>query len=120
MFWMRATLVCRSGKWVLEEYAEDLRDIGGDLTAKFDRAQEIEAVITIAHDAKLTPEQLGFSFQFSTPFPPEREGPVRVHSLISWGESQVQVRRALKPEPSQKPWLRALKFGSIAKVMMFQ
>ena len=64
MFWMRATLVCRSGKWVLEEYAEDLRDIGGDLTAKFDRAQEIEAVITIAHDAKLTPEQLGF-FVFS-------------------------------------------------------
>ena len=28
---------------------------------------------------------------------------MRVHSLISWGESQVQVRRALKPEPSQKP-----------------
>ena len=73
MFWMRTTLVCRSGKWVLEEYAEDLRDIGGDLTAKFDRAQEIEAVITVAHDAKLTPEQLGFSFQFSTPFQPERE-----------------------------------------------
>ena len=60
-------MTCRLGTWILEEFAEDLRNIGGDLTKKFDKAHEIEAVITVAHDSsELTPEELGFSLREQT------------------------------------------------------
>ncbi|CAE7250077.1 unnamed protein product, partial [Symbiodinium sp. CCMP2456] len=77
LMWFRTTLVCRGGgggEWSLLEFAEDVSSMS-DRAKTFDH-QDVEQVITIAHDDRtLSPAQLGSATPVDEPSPaPEASG----------------------------------------------
>ena len=76
--WRRTTLVKRPGKeWDLIEFCEDIsymENFEGDLP----NPQDIELVLTIAHDHVVAPEELGFDYRSdSLPLAPRSDDAVR-------------------------------------------
>ena len=62
LLWRRTTLVKRVGQgWDLIEFCEDISKLD-DYEAGLPNPQNIELVMTIAHDHEVSPEELGFEF----------------------------------------------------------
>ena len=64
LMWLRTTLVrFADGIWELEEFCQSISDLSR--VTPFQTAKPVVEVITLAHDARVPPEALGFSVQAS-------------------------------------------------------
>ena len=105
LLWLRTTLVCfADGTWELEEYCQSISDLSSRVLP-FQTAKPVVEVITIAHDAMVPPEALGFSVHEDVVMP-ANFGPLRASSQSQFSSSasaSASAPAAVPARPNVEP-----------------